>query len=290
MNDAVKVMLGRYNCGSINDYENALKEIIQEIALLGLWRSKFFEKAAFYGGSALRILYGLDRFSEDLDFSLLEKDEHFSFTDYCRAIEDELKSFGFSVRVENKQKRVETNIDSVFIKAGTLKKLIVIDISESVKKKIHHRKMMKIKLEIDKNPPEDFRTEAKYLFQPVPFFVNTYSLPHLFAGKMHAMLCRPWVNKVKGRDWYDFVWYSGRGISVDLKHLENRMKQTGHLKADEVLTEEILKQKLFEKIDSIDFNKAKKDVENLLKDPSSLELWSKEFFRVVCVKIKFLGK
>ena len=287
MNDAVKVMLGRYKCGSINDYENALKEIIQEIALLGLWRSKFFEKAAFYGGSALRILYGLDRFSEDLDFSLLKKESNFLFADYCRAIEDELKSFGFFVSVENKQKKVETNIDSVFIKAGTLQNLIIIDISESVKKKIHQGKTMKIKLEIDKNPPGGFRTEARYLFQPVPFFVNTYTLPHLFAGKMHAILCRPWINRVKGRDWYDFVWYAGRGISVGLKHLENRMKQTGHLKAVEVLTEENLKQRLLEKIDSVDFDKAKEDVENLLKDLSSLNLWSKEFFRVICGKIQY---
>ncbi|MCG2712080.1 MAG: nucleotidyl transferase AbiEii/AbiGii toxin family protein [Candidatus Omnitrophica bacterium] len=287
MNDAVKVMLDRYNCASTNDYENALKEIIQEIALLGLWRSKFFEKGAFYGGSALRILYGLDRFSEDLDFSLLEKDTNFSFKGYCRAIEDELKSFGFSVSVESKQKKMGTDIDSVFIKAGTLKNIISIAISESVKKKIHQGKTMKIKLEIDKNPPGGFSTEARYLLQPVPFFVNTYTLPHLFAGKMHAILCRPWVNRVKGRDWYDFVWYVGRCTSVGLKHLEDRMKQTGHLKSSEVLTEENFKQRLLEKIDSIDFDKAKKDVENLLKDTSSLKLWCKEFFRVICEKIKF---
>ena len=288
MNDAVKVMLDRYNRSSVNDYENALKEIIQEIALLGLWRSKFFEKAAFYGGSALRILYGLDRFSEDLDFSLLKKDESFSLKNYCRAVEDELKGFGFSVVVEKKEKKVETNIDSAFIKAGTLMNIIIIDISESVRKKIHSGKLMKIKLEVDKNPPVDFYTEAKYLFQPAPFSVNTYTLPHLFAGKMHAVLCRSWGKRVKGRDWYDLVWYVGRDISLGLKHLENRMKQTGHFAANEFLTEKILKQMLQEKIESIDFNNAKKDVENLLKDPSLLDLWSDEFFRVICKKIKII--
>ncbi|MBW1701878.1 MAG: nucleotidyl transferase AbiEii/AbiGii toxin family protein [Deltaproteobacteria bacterium] len=286
MNDAVKGMLDRYNCSSVNDYENALKEIIQEIALLGLWRSKFFEKAAFYGGSALRILYGLDRFSEDLDFSLLKNDESFLLTDYCRAVEDELKSFGFSVVVEMKDKKFETNIDSAFIKAGTLKNMIIIDIPESVRKKIHSGKVMKIKLEVDTEPPGAFRTEARYLFQPVPFSVNTYTLPHLFAGKMHAVLCRSWGKRVKGRDWYDLVWYVGRDLSVGLKHLENRMKQTGHLEVNESLTEEILKQRLQERIGSTDFNNAKKDVENLLKDPSSLELWSEEFFKVICEKIK----
>lgn len=286
MNDAVTIMLERYKCKSMNEYENALKEIIQQIALLGLWRSKFFEKAAFYGGSALRILYGLDRFSEDIDFSLLKPDRDFTLSDYCRAVEDELKSFGFSVVVEQKVKKFDTNIDSAFIKAGTLKNMIVIDVPEQVRKKTHSGKLMKVKLEVDKDPPGDFSAEAKYIFHPIPFSVNTYSLPHLFAGKMHAVLCRSWGNRVKGRDWYDLVWYVGREVSVGLKHLENRMKQTGHLDANESLTTELMKQKLYERISATDFNNAKKDVENLLKDPSSLELWSEEFFRVICEKVK----
>jgi hypothetical protein len=155
-----------------------------------------------------------------------------------------------------------------------------------VKKNIHKEKKMKIKLEVDIEPPDGFHTEAKYLFQPVPFSVNTCILPHLFSGKMHAILCRDWKNRVMGRDWYDLIWYAGRDIPVGLKHLENRMKQTGHIKADEILTEEILKEKLLERIDLLDFNKASGDVENLLKDPSSLELWSKEFFRIICNKIR----
>ena len=286
MNDAVGRMLDRYNCKSINDYKNALKEIIQEIALLGLWRSKFFEKAAFYGGSALRILYGLDRFSEDLNFSLLKKDDDFLMASYLKAVENELKSLGFFVTVKEKKKEFKTNIDSAFIKAGTLKNMIIVGIPESVRKKMHSEKAMKIKLEVDTNPPGDFNTKAEYLFQPVPFSVNTYSLPHLFAGKMHAILCRSWGNRVKGRDWYDLVWYAGKNIPLGLKHLESRMKQTGHLGANELITEKILRQKLMEKIECTDFNNAVKDVLNFLKDPSSLELWSEEFFRVICKKIK----
>jgi len=285
MNNAVEQMLKRYTCSSINDYENALKEIIQEISLLGLWRSKFFEKAAFYGGSALRILYGLDRFSEDLDFSLLKKNKDFSIADYSRAIEDELNSFDLVAEVQRKVKKVDTNIDSAFIKAGTLKNLLVIDVPEVVINKVHSEKQLKIKLEIDKDPPGGFSTEAKYLFEPIPFSVNTYTLPNLFAGKMHAILCRAWGKRIKGRDWYDFVWYVGRNQPVDLKHLENRMKQTGHLKVDEYLTEEILKQKLIEKVESVDFNSAKVDVENLVRDPAALEVWSKEFFYMICEKV-----
>jgi len=288
MNDAVKVMLDRYNCKGLNEYENALKEILQEIALLGLWRSKFFEKAAFYGGSALRILYGLDRFSEDLDFSLLEQYAGFSLASYCRAVEDELKGFGLSVTVEQKDRLRVTTIDSAFIKAGTLKNMIAVNIPEPLRKKMHSRKLMKIKLEVDTDPPGDFHTEAKYLFQPVPFSVNVYALPHLFAGKMHAILCRSWGKRVKGRDWYDLVWYVGRNQPVALKHLENRMKQTGHLEADGLLTEKILQQKLRDRIMSTDFNDARKDVENLLKDPSSLELWSEEYFGMISEKITII--
>lgn len=285
MNDAVKIMLDKYNCNSVDDYENALKEIIQEIALLGLWRSKFFEKAAFYGGSALRILYGLNRFSEDLDFSLLEKNMHFSFGNYSAAIENELKGFGFSCIVEKKEKIINSNIDSVFVKAGTQKNMIVVDIPEAISKKIYSGKVMKIKLEIDKEPPLDFCVEAKYLLLPVPFSVNTYALPYLFSGKMHALLCRSWGQRVKGRDWYDFVWYVGKKIPVSLKHLESRMRQSNHLGKKDVLNGSTFKQMLYNKIESTDFLNAKKDVRNLIKDTSVLDLWSKDFFKAVCDKV-----
>jgi len=286
MNAAVKVMLDRYPCSSINDYENALKEIIQEIALLGLWRCKFFEKAAFYGGSALRILYGLDRFSEDLDFLLLKKNDNFTLAPYCQAVKDELESFGFTVAVQPKQKEMATHINSAFIKASTLQNMIVVDIAESVTQMIHPGKLMKIKMEVDTDPPGDFKTEARYLFRPVLFSVNIYTLPYLFAGKLHAVLCRSWGKRVKGRDWYDLVWYVGREQRVDLKHLKNRMKQTGHLGGNEFLTEQTLKQRLHQKIDTTDFDNAQNDVATLLKDPSSLELWSKTFFRTVCESIR----
>jgi len=225
-------------------------------------------------------------FLKILIFRFLKEDENFSMTGYLKAVENELKSLGFFVTVKEKKKGFKTNIDSAFIKAGTLKNMIVVDIPESVRKKMHSGKAMKIKLEVDTNPPGDFNTKAEYLFQPVPFSVNTYSLPHLFAGKMHAILCRSWGNRVKGRDWYDLVWYAGKEIPIGLKHLESRMKQTGHLDAKEILTEKILKQKLMKKIECTDFNNAAKDVLNFLKDPSSLELWSEEFFRVICKKIR----
>jgi predicted nucleotidyltransferase component of viral defense system len=285
MNDAIRVMLARYECRSASDYENALKEIIQEIALLGLWRAKFFEKACFYGGSALRILHGLDRFSEDLDFSLFTKNERFSLLTYFKAIEYELESFGFSVSIVEKRKAIDSTIESAFIKAGTLQNMLLIDVPKPVVKKMPPGKMMKIRLEVDIDPPGDFATEARYLFLPVPFSVNAYTLPDLFAGKMHAVLFRAWENRVKGRDWHDLVWYVARGVPVHLKHLENRMRQTRHLGNMTALSEESLKSILRERIECVDFLYAMKDVENLLKDTSSLSLWSKQYFGAVCDRI-----
>src|SRR3990167_4879269 len=154
MDQVIFAMLEQYTCVSDDDYENALKQIMQQIALLGLWRAKFYEHAAFYGGSALRILYQLNRFSEDLDFSLLHPHREFSLTPYNHAICEELRAFGFEVEVKTKVKQ----------------------------------------------------TEVKTLLQPIPFSVKTYVQPDLFAGKVHALLCRPWKVRVKERDWYDFIW------------------------------------------------------------------------------------
>lgn len=287
MNEALSAMFERYSPASAEDYENAFKEIIQEIALLGLWRTKFFEKAAFYGGTALRILYGLDRFSEDMDFSLLKRDKRFDLQPYCTGITDELKGFGLNVDVEKKEKSSESAIESAFIKTGTLENLISIDVPARISKRIPSNRLIKIKLEVDIDPPLGFATEAKYLLQPIPFSVNAYKPPDLFAGKMHALLCRQWKTRVKGRDWYDLVWYVARATPLHLKHLETRMKQSGHFSKDQRLTQERLMELLKDKISKLDVNAAKKDVLPMLKDPESIEVWSKEFFTEVVSKITF---
>jgi predicted nucleotidyltransferase component of viral defense system len=286
MNDAIKIMLNKYHLKSYYDYENALKEIMQEIALLGLWREKFFEKAAFYGGSALRILYQLDRFSEDLDFSLLEPDSDFSIKHYLKGVENELKSFGFDTVISQKQKTMNSNIESAFIKAGTLTNLIQINVPGDLINNLYPNKIIKIKFEVDKDPPLNFTTEVKYLLNPIPFSVKVYQPEDLFAGKMHAILCREWKNRIKGRDWYDLVWYIRSNIHLNLKHLENRLIQTKHLHPEKTLTEELFFKQLHDKIKSVDFNIAKKDVINLIKDPDSLQLWSQDFFLEIVKQIK----
>lgn len=278
MNEAVKSMLGRYELRQATDYENALKEIIQEIALLGLWRAKFFERAAFYGGSALRILHGLDRFSEDLDFSLLAPDARFPLERYLKAVESELTAFGFSVTVEKKTKSAKSAIESAFIKGNTAHNLLVVEAAPAVVGTPHPGKQLKIKVEVDTDPPGAFTTEAKYLFTPIPFSVVVYAPPSLFAGKMHAILCRNWGTRVKGRDWYDLLWYVGRKTPLDLAHLEARMRQTGHYDGKGALTEKRFRALLAERIAALDIGQARRDVMPLLRDARSADAWSKELF------------
>jgi predicted nucleotidyltransferase component of viral defense system len=278
MNPAIESMLGRYNCVSLQDYENALKEIIQEIALLGLWRSKFFEHAAFYGGTALRILYGLDRFSEDLHFSLLKPQKDFSLSPYLKAIEAELTAMGFIVTVEEREKNITTAVESAFIKAETREHLIKITVPDAVSDKVEKNKLVNVRLEIDTDPPGGFNTEVKILLQPIPFSVNTYRMPDLFAGKCHAVLHRQWKNRVKGRDYYDFVWYVGRGVPVHLSHLEKRLRQSGGWTDKRKMQESDLVTLLQKKFTEFDVKAAKKEVAPFLRDPASVDLWSQEFF------------
>lgn len=289
MNDAISTMLKRYTCVTHQDYKNALKEILQELALLGLWRAKFFEKAAFYGGTALRILYGLNRFSEDLDFSLLKPDPDFSLVPYEKALEKELEAFGFSVSVQTVEKNIESAIQSAFLKANTVEHFIRIEVPASERQKCHFEETIKIKLECDTEPPPAFQTDVRFLLQPIPFSVLTYSQPDLLAGKIHAMLYRTWKNRVKGRDWYDFVWFVSRGIPVNLIHLAERMKQTGHLANQETLTAEELKERLRNKIADLNIEQAKKDILPFIKDPDQVAIWSQPFFYAVMDQLNLIA-
>jgi predicted nucleotidyltransferase component of viral defense system len=278
MHAAIKTMLAKYQCHSEQDYINALKEIFQEIALLGLWRAKFYEKAAFYGGTALRILYGLDRFSEDLDFTLLKPNKKFDLSSYNQAISDELSSFGFQVTVEVKNKNIETNIESAFIKAETKKQLIIIEAATPIIARMHHMNTIKIKMEVDTNPPGHCNTEVKNILLPIPFSVKTLTLPDLFAGKIHAILCRPWQTRVKGRDWYDLVWYLARNIPVNLNHLRDRMIQSNAWEKKDTFTLDDLSILLINKINQTDFKNAQSDIRPFIKDIKAIQLWSCDFF------------
>ena len=285
MNRAIEGMLERYERRSAADHINALREVFQEIALCGLWRAKFHEKAAFYGGTALRVLYGLDRFSEDMDFSLLAPDERFDLKPYCGFIEEELSAWGFTATVRAKSKTADSAVESAFLKANTREQLLVIDAGEGVAAAIHGRRQLKIKIEVDTDPPPGFSTETKFLLQPIPFSVRAYDPPSMFSGKMHAVLCRGWRSRVKGRDWYDLVWYVGRGTELDLTHLEARMRQSGHYSDAAALDEHAFRLILAKKISELDVADARSEVERFLPDPSAVSVWSREFFSAVAEKI-----
>ncbi|MBW2310327.1 MAG: nucleotidyl transferase AbiEii/AbiGii toxin family protein [Deltaproteobacteria bacterium] len=287
MYEAVARMLSKYECRGLNEYLNALREILQDIALLGLWRGKFFEKAAFYGGTALRLLYGLDRFSEDMDFSLLEPSDRFDLANYFTFLERETEGFGFDIRIEGIDKAVHTPVQSAFLKADTRNQLLVIETGEEILKAIPKGQILKIKLEVDTDPPPGFATQTRYLLQPVPFSVRAFVLPDLFAGKMHAILCRRWKGRVKGRDWYDLVWYAAQHPELHLSHLEQRMRQTGDWKEDAPLTAERFKELLIHAIHSLDVGQIRKEVEPFVRNPEALSIWSREFFLDVVTRIRF---
>jgi predicted nucleotidyltransferase component of viral defense system len=285
MHEAVVRMLAKYEPKSVGDSVRALREIIQEVALLGLWRAKFFEHAAFYGGTALRILYGLDRFSEDLDFSLLAPSPDFNLARYTAFLEEEVRAFGFTVRLEMVDKAVDSAVQSAFLKANTRNELLVIEVGEEFAGQVAVGQMLKVKIEVDTNPPPGFTTLTRYLLQPIPFAVRSYSLPDLFAGKLHALLCRKWKNRVKGRDWYDFVWYAANHPHLNLAHLEQRMRQTGHWSGEQRFSPAAFTDLLYETIDRLDVAQARRDVMPFVKDQQMLALWSHDFFRDVASRL-----
>ncbi|MCL5268623.1 MAG: nucleotidyl transferase AbiEii/AbiGii toxin family protein [Bacteroidetes bacterium] len=282
MHSVVEDMLKKYDYSDPDRYKNALKEVIQEIALLGLFRGGLFDEAAFYGGTALRILYGIDRFSQDLDFSLLEPDKKFGIDPYCEFIENELSAYGFKVRVSPKKKSARTNVESAFIKGGTMINMMQVETVRPPVSGVHGDELLTVKLEVDVDPPAGATYELKHQLMPIPYTVRLFSQPSLFAGKLHAILCRRWGSgRMKGRDLYDYLWYLAHSIPVDLKHLQARMVQTGHWKKGSPLTEKDLRELLDKRFGVIDYGQAKQDVFPYITDHSALDLWSAEFFKSI---------
>lgn len=281
----IKEWIEEYNPQNEEEILSALREIMQEITLAGLSRTNFFEKAAFYGGTALRIFYGLDRYSEDLDFSLLKPDSDFSIAPYFKAIIDEFESLGLTVSIKEKKKQKQTVIDSAFLKAETIWKEIVLE--DIIKEAgVRSNKTLKIKIEVDRQPPLNFKTEEKLLLRPFSFYVKCFTKPSLFSGKMHALLFRKWKNRVKGRDWYDLEWYVKKGVPLDVNHFLTRAKDTNDWQEDTISTEQII-ELLDIKIKSVSFSSIKEDVVRFIKNDDVLNIWSPEYFQNLIRKIKF---
>jgi predicted nucleotidyltransferase component of viral defense system len=278
MKPEIQQMLGAYHAVSPSESRNALKEIIQEIVLQALSQTDFFSHAAFYGGTALRIFHDLDRFSEDMDFSLLTENSNFSISDYLSAIERTLNSYGFKMSASVKKKQGFSPVQSAFLKDNTLLHVVIWTEIDPPISGISRNELIKIKLEIDTTPPPGALYEQKFNLLPQPYSVQLYDMPSLFAGKVHALICRNWKQRVKGRDFYDYVWYLTQGTPLNLIHLEARMKQTGPLLEHDTLTIRSLKDFLQKRFELIDFERAKLDVSAFIKHREKLDIWSKEFF------------
>ena len=279
----IKEWIQQFKPGNRQDAEAALREVMQEVALAGLQRAGFFEKAAFYGGSALRIFYGLNRFSEDLDFSLLEVNPDFSLEPFFKSIITEFEALGMKVHIQEKKKTTQTNIDSAFLKSETVWKELVLE-AIMPQAGLQTTPHLKIKIEVDKQPPLGFDTEEKLLLRPFSFYVKCFSLPDLFAGKMHALLFRNWKQRVKGRDWYDMEWYIKKGIPLHLHHFLLRAKDSGHWNA-ETISKAQLTGLLQLKIETVDFTRVKEDIQRFIPDLKPIEIWSRQYFEDLVEKL-----
>ncbi len=278
MNKALEDMLSAYRPLTPLDWQHAVREVVQEIALLGFWRSGFFDHAAFYGGTALRIFHGLNRFSEDLDFSLLRPESEIRLESALSSVKTELAAWGFSFDAEGKSTGGRTGIESAFLKGNTRVNLLHIGIPKELNRYFPHTQKISIKLELDTQPPPLAKTEVKTHLLPTPFHVRVYDLPSLFAGKVHALLYRSWKNRVKGRDFYDFVWYISRNVPVHLAHVEARITQS-HPLDGEPLNIHRLQALLTERIQTVDLTAAAGEVKPFLRDSREVDLWSKDFFQ-----------
>jgi predicted nucleotidyltransferase component of viral defense system len=281
----MKQWIAEYNPHNEEETLTAMREIMQEIALAALSRTDFFDKAAFYGGTALRIFYGLDRFSEDLDFSLLTPNPDFSLTPYFSKIVEEFQSLGMNVSIREKDKRIKTHVESAFLKSETIWQELVLE--DLVKQHgISSNKTIKIKIEIDRLPPLGFLTEEKLLIRPYSFYVKCFTMPSLFAGKLHALLFRKWKSRVKGRDWYDMEWYIRKGVPLNMHHFLQRAKETNDWQENQISQEQIL-QLLIAKIESVAFDSVKEDVVRFIADDQKLAIWSPNYFKDLIQKMKF---
>lgn len=279
MNSVFEIMLNKYQPKDNSERENAIKEIVQEIVLSGLSRGGFFDKAVFYGGTCLRIFHGLNRFSEDLDFALLNKDEDFKIEDYFPAIKKELISYGLDMDVVKKEKsKGDNDIQSAFVKGNTQILLMTFFPNNNEADNVIKDQTIKIKFEIDTDNPKGGVVETKYRLLPAPYEIKVFDEPTLFAGKIHAILCREYKNRIKGRDYYDYLFYCAKGAKINLEYLENKLKNSNKISNDIKLDLPLLKKMLQERFTSVDYNLARKDVSSFITDQESLSLWSKELF------------
>lgn len=277
MKTILEQMVEAYQPKNNEEKRNVVKEVMQEITLCALSKAGFFDVAAFYGGTALRIFYGLDRFSEDLDFSLMMKNKDFDLSTYVPSLKRIVQSFGLNVEVEIKHKTLDSAIQSAFLKGDTIEQFLLFYPNDLVTG-INKNEKVKIKFEIDTMPAGLATYETKYRLLPMPYSIKLYDEASLFSGKIHAVICRSWKSRVKGRDLYDFVFYLTRNTKFNLDHLREKLIESHYISQEDKFDVDFVKALLIARFNEIDFNDAKKDVLPFITDTSILDIWSKEFF------------
>ena len=264
MNEIFNQMMSLHKREGADGERNALYEVMQQIVLSGLYRGGFFNEAAFYGGTCLRIFYGLKRYSEDMDFSLLEKNPDFSLEKYFPAIIEEARLLGREIVITKKDKKNFSRVESAFLKDNT----DVYNLAFATDK------TLKIKIEVDIDPPLGFKTEQKLLMLPFSFNTRCMVPSDLYAGKMHALVFRQWKNRIKGRDWYDFEWYVRNRIPLDFKHLQERAKEFNDIE----LTRDDFIRMLKERFADADIKQVKQDILPFIENVHELDIWSNQYF------------
>lgn len=286
MNNVIEQMLSKYEIKNTNDKINALKEIIQEIVLSGLSRGGFFDEAAFYGGTALRVFYKLDRFSEDLDFALISPNKEFKLSKYFTFIEKELKAYGLNLEITSKQKSIDSNITSAFLKGDTLEHILKFFPNETEHKYNSLLKDIKIKFEVDINPPSGATYEEQYKLLPSPYQIKLYDKESLLSGKIHAILCRGWKTRTKGRDLYDYVFFLANDTKVNIELIKNKLIESKFIDKDSEFDIDTLKELLNNKFNEIDYENAKEDVIPFILNVDTLKIWNKDFFISITKTLK----
>lgn len=264
MNEIFNQMMALHKREGSDGERNALYEVMQQVVLSGLYRGGFFNEAAFYGGTCLRIFYGLKRYSEDMDFSLLAKNPNFNLEKYFPAIIEEARLLGREIVITKKDKKNFSRVESAFLKDNT----DVYNLSFATDK------TLKIKIEVDTDPPLGFETEQKLLMMPFSFNTRCMVPSDLYAGKMHALLFRQWKHRIKGRDWYDFEWYVRNRIPLDFAHLQERAREFNGIE----LTKDEFIRMLKERFKKAEIKQVKDDVMPFIENIHELDIWSNEYF------------
>lgn len=282
----IEEIIKSYNPKTIDETKFVIRELVQKIVLIGLSKSGFFSHASFYGGTALRIFYDLNRYSEDLDFTLNYIDESFTLDPFINKIKEVALSYGLNLDIVTKNKKVETPIESAFAKLNTYQTFISLNLNQSMINLLHKDEVIKVKFEIDCSPALGFTNEIKWLDTPEFAKISVLDSSSLFAGKIHAILCRNYKNTIKGRDYYDFLFYIQKRIKPNMEYLKNKLIDTGKISKDDDFNIDILKNMLISRFSEINFEDVKKDASKFILNNDDLSYYSKELFIQMVDKIQ----